>query len=473
MSPEDEVKVSYKVLELPVGAPQAAIRRSFRQLAKRHHPDRFSSGSEMERFAQEKMKAINQAYERLSKHKPPGDLGGPTRHGPKTAAVDPEEMEREARRRRGARMAYQDEDEDDPGPAPKKPAPAAGKDQPKRERRWRPVWQKVRPKHAFAFLCLAAAALAAARPLTGWLGQHAQAVTINSSAQSAEPADPKDPPPPQPDVQPGPVAAAKPTDPAASQAQPIQDAQNTRNPREIVATNTALDGRVAAAAPAGQPVATAEIPAMHGLKAVFIPKAEFPDVQAALDAAGIRGYFTVGSTKAEVVASQGKPDAFSENAYQYGSSIVHFQNGVVESWQQGNPPLRARLPFDRLAAGIGRFTVGSGKEEVFALQGKPDSSSPAIFQYGSSVVYFSNERVIGWLEGSPPLKARRPIDLVRSLLGPHFHLGSTRSEVIAAQGRPDAATDTEYVYGSSVVKFAGGLVVSWSEGTPLLKVRAR
>jgi hypothetical protein len=202
------------------------------------------------------------------------------------------------------------------------------------------------------------------------------------------------------------------------------------------------------------------------------PGTEFPDVQATLEAAGVGGHFTVGSSKAEVVAAQGPPEAFSENVYQYGSSIVTFQNGAVVSWRQGHPQLKARLPFEDVAAKIGVFTIGSRKDEVIALQGKPDSASTGLFQYGSSVVFFREGRVVDWREGSPLLKARRPLDLVAANIG-YFTVGSRRDEVMAVQGKPDRTTADAYYYGSAIVMFAGDRVISWRDGAPGLRARAR
>jgi hypothetical protein len=38
-----------------------------------------------------------------------------------------------------------------------------------------------------------------------------------------------------------------------------------------------------------------------------------------------QGYFTLGSTKAEVQAVQGSPTTSTDTAWQYGSSTVHFR----------------------------------------------------------------------------------------------------------------------------------------------------
>lgn len=45
------------------------------------------------------------------------------------------------------------------------------------------------------------------------------------------------------------------------------------------------------------------------------------------------GYFTIGSTKDEVLAAQGTPDSFGEDYFRYGYSTVYFKNGRVTSWE--------------------------------------------------------------------------------------------------------------------------------------------
>jgi hypothetical protein len=118
------------------------------------------------------------------------------------------------------------------------------------------------------------------------------------------------------------------------------------------------------------------------------------------------GTFTIGSTRDEVVAVQGRPDAFTATTLQYGSSIVVFKGDQVDSWVNGNPRLRARLPLDRLAASVRYFTVGSRKDEVIAIQGQPDSYTQTAFHYGLSTVYFRNDRVEYWRDADSRLRAR-------------------------------------------------------------------
>ena len=54
-------------------------------------------------------------------------------------------------------------------------------------------------------------------------------------------------------------------------------------------------------------------------------------------------YFTVGSTKQDVIRVQGPPSKVEGDVFTYGSSQVYFKYGRVESWRQDPAsPLKAR-----------------------------------------------------------------------------------------------------------------------------------
>jgi hypothetical protein len=48
--------------------------------------------------------------------------------------------------------------------------------------------------------------------------------------------------------------------------------------------------------------------------------------------ASSQDYFTIGSTKAEVLALQGQPDRFWDTQWNYGNYEVYFQGGLVARW---------------------------------------------------------------------------------------------------------------------------------------------
>ena len=54
-------------------------------------------------------------------------------------------------------------------------------------------------------------------------------------------------------------------------------------------------------------------------------------------------YFTIGSSRNEVLAVQGTPTSFSKDKFDYGESVVYFRNGHVVNWKNdlGSIPLRA------------------------------------------------------------------------------------------------------------------------------------
>jgi hypothetical protein len=58
-------------------------------------------------------------------------------------------------------------------------------------------------------------------------------------------------------------------------------------------------------------------------------------------------YFTVGSTKDDVIRVQGTPKKMTDRVFTYGLSEVYFRNGRVEAWRiDPGSPLKARPPQD-------------------------------------------------------------------------------------------------------------------------------
>jgi len=56
-------------------------------------------------------------------------------------------------------------------------------------------------------------------------------------------------------------------------------------------------------------------------------------------------YFTVGSTKNDVIRVQGTPGRITGTVFEYGLSKVYFENGRVESWRTDpSSPLKAKMP---------------------------------------------------------------------------------------------------------------------------------
>lgn len=84
---------SYRLLDLDPRATDEEVRRAYRDLTKVWHPDRFGHDAALRRKAEEKLKAINEAYETIRAAQP--SHSSP----PRSAATSaPEEAPRRPRR---------------------------------------------------------------------------------------------------------------------------------------------------------------------------------------------------------------------------------------------------------------------------------------------------------------------------------------------------------------------------------------
>lgn len=124
-------------------------------------------------------------------------------------------------------------------------------------------------------------------------------------------------------------------------------------------------------------------------------------------------HFGPGSTMGEVHAIQGNPTRTTGSTWYYGKSRVTFVNGLVYSWYDDpDNPLKVKVDPDinpyartRHSRLTSRFTYGSTKADVEAIQGPPLTKGKDLWDYGLSQVYFTNDRVVRWVD-SPmqPLK---------------------------------------------------------------------
>jgi len=179
-------------------------------------------------------------------------------------------------------------------------------------------------------------------------------------------------------------------------------------------------------------------------------------------------YFTLGSSREQVLAAQGPPQQAGESRWAYGSSYVDFTKGLVTGWLSSSlNPLHVRIGPAR-ETGADSFTLGSPQDQVAAVQGTPTQVSRNRWTYGFSYVDFEKGKVKSWYSsGMDPLnvvmKPSHESD------NDYFTVGSTKDEVLAVQGTPTRLTDTRWGYGYSYVDFERGKVVRWynSERDPL------
>jgi DnaJ domain len=118
------------------------------------------------------------------------------------------------------------------------------------------------------------------------------------------------------------------------------------------------------------------------------------------------------------------------------------------------------------------FTIGSTLGEVYAAQGVPTATSNGVWRYGKSTVYFANGLVTSWEEDpADPLKATM-LSISMPQTPRTFSVGSTKEEVLAAEGAPLFETAAFWDYGLSKVYFRDDRVVSW-ESSPMRPLKVR
>ena len=120
-------------------------------------------------------------------------------------------------------------------------------------------------------------------------------------------------------------------------------------------------------------------------------------------------YFTLNSTKEEVLRIQGTPTRLNDYEWTYGYSTVEFRNDRVVSWTiYTTNPLRARMVPSTTVSNVSYFTIGSTKDEVLAVQGTPTKVGDYEWAYGYSTVEFRNDRVVSWtMYAVNPLRAKK------------------------------------------------------------------
>lgn len=148
-----------------------------------------------------------------------------------------------------------------------------------------------------------------------------------------------------------------------------------------------------------------------------------------------------------------KPPAIEEHANQ--------PTGV-----QNNENSNHEIPTDK------QFTTGSSLGEVYTIQGVPTKTDNDIWYYGKSKIYFFKGKVLRWDENSEnPLRIRITPGTDRPD-SKFFGKGSSKEEVLTAQGTPDRDAGSVWDYGVSRVYFENDRVTGWHE-TPLNPLRVR
>jgi len=67
-APDDEIRRAYAALEVPVGSDFATVRKSYRELMRKYHPDRHAGAPDKQKAATEVAQRLSQAYQLLEQH---------------------------------------------------------------------------------------------------------------------------------------------------------------------------------------------------------------------------------------------------------------------------------------------------------------------------------------------------------------------------------------------------------------------
>ena len=123
----------------------------------------------------------------------------------------------------------------------------------------------------------------------------------------------------------------------------------------------------------------------------------------------VQPIITIGLTKDEVIANAGAPTYASDGKLVFGASEVYLKDGSVVGWNI-DPASRLHVklwPTSNVDRTLRVFSVDSTKDDVLVVQGTPTLLSQDKFGYGSSEVYFRNNRVVSWKNdpASIPLRA--------------------------------------------------------------------
>lgn len=413
-------------LGLEPGATPEQIREAYRDLVKVWHPDRFEHDPRLRQKAEEQLKEINQAFESLRNYKPTTNAGAQTGRSQERASRSASEA-------------------GDVGANPTQPGSEPPASAPTSARGERPTFQ------GWAWLVIPALVL----------------LFIFARSHDSRPTRP------QPVDFSLPRLAPDRRVPEISATLPVplptrgMDSRDTTIPRQgpAEAPTSGLPGaglsRNQSAARAATKPSLGRTPAAEARARPLPNRGPRPPADA--------NRFTVGSSRDDVLRIQGTPDRFTSDSLHYGTSDVFFRDNRVIGWYNGYPRLKVVLAPSNPTAGLSHFTIGSTWDEVLAVQGTPDRFTEQSLHYGTSDVHFRSGRVVNWYNGYPRLKVRiEPREPARR---DYFTVGSTIDEVLGVQGTPDRMSTNALHYGTSDVFFENDRVVSWYNGYPRLKVR--
>lgn len=385
--------VALKALEIYPGATDEQIENAYRTLVKVWHPDRFASDLNLQEAAEEKLKEINAAHEFLLSQEATSAQPA-SRPRPPEPVAEPPHVETSAI---VAEFTAEPEPE-----MPEEPTAAPRRESPK-------AWSRLMFRAGIAAAVTAALAILwvivdgalSASSVTGPAWQQtknemalnfqatSQHIWYNATTNAQQQKAQRDAafPPESQQVPQQTSQQAPPSIPQTQNPQPV----SAQDPTQVVVVNWVPPAPTAPTS-ASPPVVVPAPRRIAAARHISVSRVSSP-------ASTVQPYVTAGLTPLEVLTILGRPTSSVGEKMFYRDSEIDFRNGRVAGWviDPKISPIRVKLWPDKvLVAGITRFAFGSSKSDVIALQGTPTLFSQNKFGYGDSMVYFRNDRVIGW-----------------------------------------------------------------------------
>ena len=343
-----------QVLELRVGASAAEIKAAYRTLVKVWHPDRFQGDKALKDIADAKLNSINTAYVFLTSSPSMGDR----QENERAAPPDTEPQEPPTSQDSTAGQARTD-----------KGAPFVS------AARGSFPWKLPTLRILFR-LALVLLAILVGRYI--WIAFNFQSLTGEASSVVGDGKD------------------------------SVMKELETPRRRFLNAVEDDLRS-LGLSSPAPADLSQAEEPTSAANPDNEQKASERPQPRIKVAPHKVYSYITVGSTQQEVLAQLGTPTAASEDKLVYGRSELYLKNNNVVGWRIDpvSSPIKVKLwPESSVDTTLKSFTIGSRKDVVLVVQGTPTAFSEGKFEYGSSEVYFQNNRVVGWKNDPASIQLR-------------------------------------------------------------------
>lgn len=397
---DNDTDRDFKVLGLPAGASPAEVKKAYRELVKRWHPDRFHQQSELERRkADGKIKEITGAYHRISK-------------------------EWANQKRTDAAGAHSEETAQTP----------AGKPSTRSTSAQRPAssWRSRIVPH-IRTRCQRLAARFRSKSLKGQLlacGAFAAVFVILLAITSLMVR--------LPFRFAGTPGGRAPESGSRLQGWPPRGDLREERPSE--APPPAAEEETAA--PSMPPDLPGQAP----------PSTDGSDLV----------FFTLGSLQADVLRIQGPPSRVHGQVWIYGLSEIQFKEGRLVRYNNFDGSLKIRLQpqSNPENPATGHFTIGSTENDVLLAQGTPTRVEAGKWHYGFSEIQFKSGRVQGYQNyyGNLRVLMLPAAPSTQASAKGYFTVGASSDDVLAVQGTPTSVQGNVWRYESSSVLFRKGKV---------------